>query len=252
MLSISVIVPLYNEGEAVNELVAHLRQIPDLHEVVLADASDQPRSRTALARLQKNLTRQHNQRNQRDQRTTPIRILQCPTRARAAQMNAAAKSCRGTVLLFLHCDTRLPRDCATAITRALTQTNHHQQEKIWGWFRLRLHATGARYRLLERMINLRARLSRIATGDQAIFIQRRAFTRAHGFADIALMEDIELSRRLKRLAHPCILPQAVTTSARRWQQNGWLRTILHMWKLRLYYWLGMHPNALAARYQNVR
>lgn len=232
---ISVIVPLYNEGEAVHRLIDHLRQINGLAEVVLVDASDEPKSVAVRDELSRQL-----------ENDSFIRVLTCDTAGRAAQMNAGANQCSGTVLLFLHCDTRLPLHTAQSISQCIADG------RAWGWFNLRLDARGGMYRVLETMINLRSRLSRIATGDQAIFIQRHTFEKQLGFAEIALMEDIELSRRLKRLSKPGIIAQPVVTSARRWQQNGLLRTILFMWKLRFLYWLGGSPERLAARYQNVR
>ncbi len=234
---ISVVVPLYNEGDAVLRVVAHLRQVAGVAEVVLVDSSDQPQSLATLVQLQQQLQMDND----------PLcRVLKCHVRGRALQMNAGAEQCRGATLLFLHCDTRLPATAAQGIARRLAQGH------VWGWFNLRLDARGSAYRLLERMINLRSRCCRIATGDQAMFVQRRVFIAQRGFAEIALMEDIELSRRLKRCGQPGAISQPVLTSARRWQKNGVVRTVLCMWKLRFLYWLGGNPEGLARRYQNVR
>ncbi len=248
---ISVIVPLYNEGERVRRLVAHLQRIPGVGEAVLADASDAPASRAVMDALTEELARRQrrdnsNNRDSPDNPPAPIRVLRCGTPGRAAQMNAGAEQCSGSTLLFLHCDTRLPPDAAENIRRCIARGH------AWGWFDLRLDARGPAYRVLERMINLRSRASRIATGDQAMFVERRAFARLRGFPGIALMEDVEMSRRLKGLGAPGVIPRPALTSARRWQKNGVLRTVLLMWKLRFLYWLGRSPEALAARYRDVR
>ncbi|MGI9311303.1 MAG: TIGR04283 family arsenosugar biosynthesis glycosyltransferase, partial [bacterium] len=150
------------------------------------------------------------------------------------------------VLLFLHCDTRLPPDAARRVREALARGC------LWGWFDLRLDARGAAYRVVERMINLRARASGIATGDQAMFVLRRVFEQQRGFAGIALMEDVEMSHRLKRLGRPGRIAQAALTSARRWRRHGLARTIWLMWKLRFQYWRGARPDALATRYRDAR
>ena len=236
---LSVIVPLYNERERVAPLVEHLRRLPGVGEVVLADASDDARSKAALAQLAARLT-------DTGMGEPRIRLVRCPRVGRAAQMNVGAAQCGGEALLFLHCDTRLPTGAAERIGERVARGH------AWGWFKLRLDARGAVYRLLERMICLRARLSGIATGDMAMFIQRRVFERERGFAEIALMEDVELSRRLRRRGRPAVIALPATTSARRWQQNGVLRTVLLMWKLRFLYWLGRSPDQLAAVYHHVR
>ena len=231
---ISVVVPLYNEGERVNSLLAHLRELPGLAEAVLADASDEASSKALMDELAGRIC------------NDPfVRLVKCPTPGRALQMNAGAGQCTGEVLLFLHCDTRLPA-AVEEIHRCIARG------RAWGWFDLRLDGRGAVYRLLERMINLRARACRIATGDQGMFVERRVFAKVGGFAEISLMEDVELSRRLKKIGPPAVIPRPVLTSARRWRQDGVLRTVLLMWKLRFLYWLGGNPERLAASYRNVR
>ena len=232
---ISVIVPLYNEGERVNRLLAHLRRLPGLGEAVLVDASDELASTAVINELDGRV------------RDDPfVRLVKCPVPGRAVQMNAGAERCDGSILLFLHCDTRLPPTAAEEIFAAIAAG------RVWGWFDLRLDASGPMYRLLERTINLRARFCRIATGDQAMFVARRVFARHGGFAEIPLMEDVEMSRRLKGLGPPAVIVRPVLTSARRWQKNGVLRTVGLMWKLRFLYWLGGSPERLAAVYRDVR
>jgi rSAM/selenodomain-associated transferase 2 len=168
-------------------------------------------------------------------------------RGRAAQMNAGAAAARGDVLLFLHADTRLPDDFADAIVRALAAP-----DAVAGFFAVLLDAAGWRYRMIGRLISVRSRLTRIATGDQAIFVRRDVFEALGGYAPLPLMEDIELMRRLKRRGRVVALPQAVTTSARRWQRHGVWRTVLLMWTLRLAYYAGISPVTLARWYRDAR
>lgn len=168
------------------------------------------------------------------------RVLAAP-RGRASQMNAGAAACAGRMLLFLHADTRLPAGADALVARALA-------ERTWGRFDVRIDGAHPMLRVVERMINLRSRLTGIATGDQAIFVRRGVFEAAGGFPDLPLMEDVALSRRLKSHGRPACLRQTVLTSGRRWERHGVLRTILLMWRLRLAYFLGADPKRLAVRY----
>ena len=148
------------------------------------------------------------------------------------------------MLLFLHADTRLPPGWAPMVREAL---DNHGRE--WGRFDVRLDGAHPMLRVIERAMNLRSRLSGIATGDQAIFVSRAAFREAGGFPDIALMEDIALSRVLRARSRPACLRAPVVTSSRRWERDGIARTIVLMWRLRLRYALGADPNDLARQYR---
>ncbi|UVW30046.1 TIGR04283 family arsenosugar biosynthesis glycosyltransferase [Massilia sp. H6] len=165
-------------------------------------------------------------------------------RGRALQMQAGARAARGAVLLFLHADTLLPENADRLILDGLAPGAH-----VWGRFDVRISGRAPMLRVVGAFINLRSRLSGIATGDQAMFATRAAYQDAGGFPAQPLMEDIELSRRLKRLSSPLCLAARVTTSGRRWETNGLWRTILLMWRLRLQYWLGASPELLAQRYR---
>ena len=171
-------------------------------------------------------------------------VLLAP-RGRAAQMNAGARwdgRPRADVLLFLHSDTRLPAEADGLISAAM------QNGADWGRFDVRLDSGQTLLRLVASMMNLRSRLTGIATGDQALFVRREVFERVSGFADQPLMEDIELCSRLRKISAPACLRQRVTTSARRWEQHGIWRTMVLMWRLRLAYFLGANPHTLAQRY----
>lgn len=170
------------------------------------------------------------------------RIVNAP-RGRARQMNAGAQVARGDVLWFLHADTRASAEAIDALLAALAQP-----QCAWGRFDVRLSGTLPLLRVVEHMMNLRSRWTGIATGDQGLFVRRDLFARMGGFQDIPLMEDIELSRRLKHEAPPVCLRECLVTSSRRWEQNGIVRTILLMWRLRFAYWLGVSPERLAALY----
>ena len=164
-------------------------------------------------------------------------------RGRATQMNAGAVAAQGDVLLFLHADTRLPPDADQLIRVGLAQSRCG-----WGRFDVTIDGSHPLLRLVAAFMNARSRLTAITTGDQAMFATREAFTAAGGFPDIALMEDIEFARRLKRVSPPLCLTARVTTSGRRWEQRGVLRMIFLMWRLRLAYFFGAKPDDLARQY----
>jgi rSAM/selenodomain-associated transferase 2 len=163
-------------------------------------------------------------------------------RGRAVQMNAGAAASRGKVLLFLHADTGLPDAADRHIAAAV------RDGALWGRFDVIIDGTHPMLKIVAWSMNRRSRWTGIATGDQAMFVRREVFSAAGGFPDIALMEDITLSRVLRRRGWPACLRQRVHTSGRRWQQRGVFRTILLMWRLRLAYFLGADPADLAVRY----
>jgi rSAM/selenodomain-associated transferase 2 len=167
-------------------------------------------------------------------------LLRCAA-GRSRQLNTGAAAARGRYLLFLHADTT-PLFDGAQLAAVLADGPG------WGFCPVRLSGPGPALRLVERSMNLRSRLTGIGTGDQLQFVQRELFTRSGGFADLPLMEDVELSRRLRRQWRPRILPWPVRTSSRRWEENGVLDTVLLMWRLRLAFALGADPQALWRRY----
>jgi rSAM/selenodomain-associated transferase 2 len=172
------------------------------------------------------------------------RVLSAP-RGRALQMNAGAAIAGGDVILFLHADTRLPKNADALLCDALMKA-----QRVWGRFDVAF--SGGALPLVAVTMNLRSRLTGISTGDQAIFVRREAFARVGGFPAIALMEDVALSARLKRVSPPACLRARVTTSPRRWRRHGTLRTVLLMWRLRLAFFLGADPKRLARAYGHGR
>ena len=170
------------------------------------------------------------------------RLIAAP-RGRGAQMNAGANVAHADVLLFLHADTRLPDDADRCVLDGLAASG-----RAWGRFDVCIEGRHPLFPLIGAMMNLRSRATGIATGDQAMFVNRSAFAAVGGYPDIPLMEDIVLSRRLKRLTRPLCVRARALTSGRRWEKHGVMRTILTMWRLRLAFFFGASPEKLASRY----
>jgi rSAM/selenodomain-associated transferase 2 len=168
------------------------------------------------------------------------RVIASP-RGRGPTMNAGAALGTGDALLFLHADTALPQNADRLIAAAF-------ERRAWGRFDVCIGGSHPLLGVVAHMINWRSRLTGIATGDQAIFVTRAAFSAVGCFPDLPLMEDIALSRKLKRLCRPVCISTPVITSGRRWEYHGVLRTIVLMWRLRLAYYLGVEPARLALRY----
>ena len=220
---LTLVVPVLNEAACIREALTALAPLRTRgHEVIVVDGG----STDDTVELAAPLCNQ---------------VVRAP-RGRALQMNAGARVASGEALVFLHADTRLPERADDEIALALAQAS-------WGRFDVRIASPRPLLRLVARAMNLRSRLSGIATGDQAIFVRRQAFP---GFPEIPLMEDIAFSRRMKRRGRPACLRACVTTSARRWEARGVVRTILLMWRLRLLYALGMTPQRLAREYADQR
>jgi rSAM/selenodomain-associated transferase 2 len=165
-------------------------------------------------------------------------------RGRARQMNAGAAVAQGEALLFLHADTTLPPLADAAVVRALTAGGAD-----WGRFDVRISGRSALFPVIAVFMNARSRLSGIATGDQALFVRTALFRQQGGFAELPLMEDIELTRRLRAHGRPACLGERVLTSGRRWETRGVWRTIWLMWRLRWLYWRGTPAEVLARAYR---
>ncbi len=224
-MRLSIIIPTLNESAHIGGLLADLAPTRQAgHEVILVDGGSADGPVEGASRL-------------------VDRSLRAP-RGRASQMNAGASAATGEVLWFLHADSRLTPEAPAALIAAC------QAGTAWGRFDVLLSGRPRVLRLVERLMNLRSRLSGIATGDQGIFVARAAFERAGGFPDIPLMEDIALSKALRRQARPACLRVRIVTSSRRWEEQGVVRTVLLMWRLRLAYAMGADPHRLARLYGN--
>jgi rSAM/selenodomain-associated transferase 2 len=175
-----------------------------------------------------------------------LRLISAPP-GRARQLNAGAAAATGDVLLFLHADCHLPPCAGRLVQQALANPM-----MVGGRFDVRFDRSCLWGRVISALMNLRSRLTRISTGDQAIFVRRPIFEGLGGFSDIPIMEDIDFSVRLKRAGRIAAISECVTTSFRRWERQGPMRTILLMWSLRFLYWIGVNPRRLAKCYAAVR
>lgn len=220
---LSVIIPVRNEAQALPLLLADLAPLraAGAQLIVVDGGSDDGTREQAAGRVDL--------------------VLQSEP-GRARQMNAGAAAANGDYLWFVHADTRVE---APAVARLLDVL---ARRPCWGRFDVSLSAPGLAFRLIGSMINLRSRLTGVASGDQGIFVARATFDALGGYAQIPLMEDLELCRRLKRLARPQCLRPPLSTSSRRWERGGVWRTVLLMWRLRLAYYCGANPEQLARQY----
>lgn len=225
MTRLSVIIPCLNEGAVITALLGDLQPLRAAgHEVLLVDGGSGDDSLKLAEPMVDRL------------------LTSAP--GRALQMNAGAAAAVGELLWFLHADSRLPPDAASQLQRAMAAG------RLWGRFDVRLDGRRAIYRVIEWLMNRRSCLSGVATGDQAMFVSRELFRSVGGFPVIPLMEDIALSKRLRAIARPACLRPPVTTSSRRWERHGVVRTVLLMWRLRLAYFLGVPPQKLARAYRS--
>lgn len=224
-MRISIIIPVINEAEHIESTLTYLEPLrQNGHEIIVVDGGSHDAT-VKLASIKADTL-----------------ITSAP--GRAQQMNTGARQATGDVLWFLHADTRVSSDAARQILLVLNNQNNY-----WGRFDVRLSGQHFLLRIVEQLMNLRSCLTGIATGDQGIFVRRACFEAIGGFRQIPLMEDIELSKRLKKWSRPCCIHQRIVTSSRRWEKNGVLRTIFLMWRLRLAYALGVSPEKLALLYR---
>lgn len=225
-LSIAVIVPLLNEAATLPAMLKHWSDL-NADELFIVDGGSTDGSRELL-----------------DQ--SGLHWLSSET-GRARQMNVGAAASSSDVVLFLHADTRLPPQALSLVRQALRHTG-----TVAGRFDVRIDGGHPMLRVVERAMNWRSRLTGISTGDQAMFVRREVFDRLGGFPEQPLMEDIQLSKRLKREGGLACLSACVTTSARRWERFGIFSTMALMWRLRFLYWLGASPERLVAMYREAR
>jgi rSAM/selenodomain-associated transferase 2 len=222
----SIIIPVLNESQSLPHCLAALQPLRNRAEIIVADGG----STDATVRIASGLA---------------DRVISA-RKGRALQMNAGAQQAKGDVLLFLHADTALP-DAALGLIE-----QHLAEGGQWGRFDIRLRGRPVMLKVIARMMNWRSRLTGIATGDQVIFATRQAFFGVGGYPEIALMEDIALSKLLKTIGPPICLTAKATSSGRRWESFGVWKTVLLMWSLRLRYFFGAEPAKLAALYQRGR
>ncbi len=215
---LSVIVPVLNDATGLQRLMDDLRQTP--FEVVVVDGGSDDDSVAVAASAD---------------------VAISAPRGRGTQMNAGVAVAKGDWLWFVHADTRLPNGAVAALGEQLTQPG-------WGFFAVRLDGRSGAYRIIERAMTLRSAITGIATGDQGIFVHREILAAAGGVPRQSLLEDVELCRRLRRVARYRRVTARLVVSTRRWERDGLMRTVLLMWWLRLRYFLGGDPARLACRY----
>lgn len=216
----SIVVPLLNEAASLPQLIEQLQRLSKQCQVIPVDGGSDDGTFEMLKELFPQTIR--------------------TTVGRATQMNAGAALAQGEYLLFLHADTILPESFVDQI------------KDDWGRFDVRFDNDSVVMRVVAFFMNQRSRYTKVATGDQAIFIKKSVFQKIEGFAEIPLMEDVEITKRLRQ-TFTCHCSRAkVITSARRWQLNGILSTVLLMWKLRLQYFCGVSPEELRQKYADVR
>jgi len=218
----SIVIPVLNEESEIEKFLSTLETFKEHGEIILVDGGSQDNTITIAVPLVDKIIKS--------------------SRGRAKQMNAGAQAANGKILLFLHADTYLPSNALTLIEQGLSQ--HYQ----WGRFDIKLSGPHFMFLVIAQCMNWRSRLTGISTGDQALFVQKLVFNQAGKFPEIPLMEDIAICKNLKSFGPPLRLKAKITTSSRRWEQFGIIRTILLMWWLRLLYFLGYNPETLAQLY----
>ncbi|BFU94169.1 MAG: glycosyl transferase [Nitrospira sp.] len=234
--SISVIIPTLNEAETIRDTLLATACL-GFREIIVVDAGSTDRTRDIVAETTSDLRRTGS--------AAVLLLTSMP--GRAVQLNTGAQAAGGEVLLFLHADTRLPSQAKISIETALAG-----RPAVGGRFDVQFDIPSGWGYVISALMNLRSRLTRISTGDQALFVRKAVFEEVGGFPEIPLMEDIEFSARLKRRGRIVALRDVVTTSYRRWRRRGPLRTITLMWILRFLYWAGVNPHRLARWYPAVR
>jgi len=218
---VSIIVPLLNEFAVINDLIEHLSSL-NADEIIIVDGGSNDGTRRAVL-------------------AAGFRLIDSEA-GRAYQMNAGAASAQYDVLFFLHADTRRPT----------TYLSEVQQAQMWGRFDVRFDTASLAMQTIARFMNTRSRITSVVTGDQALFVRAEAFAAIGGFPLIPLMEDVAISKILRKLHAPYCSQAQVITSARRWQKHGVVKTVLKMWWFRLAYFMGISPQTLKRGYQDVR
>jgi rSAM/selenodomain-associated transferase 2 len=223
-MKFSVIIPTLNEEKTIQSCLLALQPLRNDCEIIIVDGDSIDNTKIlALPLVDKVMT---------------------SAKGRAKQMNNGASYATGDILIFLHADTRLPENALPLIQQKISSTRQ------WGRFDIQLSGNSFMLKVIAQMMNWRSRLTRIATGDQVIFVTRMAFDKAGQYPEINLMEDIALCKALKKISPPICLKDKVISSGRRWEHNGIYRTILLMWSLRLRYFFGADPQTLAFLYTN--
>jgi rSAM/selenodomain-associated transferase 2 len=231
-VTFTVIIPTLNEARVIETTLRVTAQL-GFHDIIVVDGGSTDDTRALVESVAARTG-------------TSVRLLSSAA-GRARQLNAGAAVCTADVLLFLHADSHLPHTAGQAMQQALGDA-----AVVGGRFDVRFDRPSICGHIISTLMNWRSRLTGISTGDQAIFVRRAIFQRLGGFSDIPIMEDIDFSARLKQVGETAAIRAQVTTSFRRWERQGPLRTIFLMWSLRFLYWIGVSPHRLARFYAAVR
>jgi rSAM/selenodomain-associated transferase 2 len=229
---ISIVIPVLNEESQIATTLAELETVVcgQQTELIVADGGSVDRTVEVASRFE------------------VVRIVHCGQANRGWQMNEGAAAARGDVLLFLHADVQLPPNALSSIRQSLVDATI-----AGGCFQIQFPAdASASLRAVAWGINLRTRLFKTATGDQAIFLRRSVFDDIGGYETFPLMEDIALFNAMKGKGSVVVLNEQVGISPRRWLKFGVWRTVLLMYALRFGYWLGVHPATLKKFFLDVR
>lgn len=225
-LSISIIIPVLNEEERIIRALDHLSKIQDdtVLDIIVVDGNHKGNTLLFL----------------HDRKVITIKS----EKGRARQMNSGAKRARGDILLFLHADTSVPDNAFERIITVIKTGRY-----VGGAFNFGFDSQRWVFKLIAAVASMRSRITRIPFGDQAIFIKRNYFEEIGGFCDIPLMEDLELMKRIRRRGDPIhIIPLKLTTSARKWEEEGVIYTTLRNWLLQFLYFCGVSPEKLVGYY----
>ncbi|MBI5327641.1 MAG: TIGR04283 family arsenosugar biosynthesis glycosyltransferase [Deltaproteobacteria bacterium] len=215
-MSISVIIPTLNEED---NLEHTLKSVGQDAEIIIADAG----SSDSTIKIANGFT---------------DKIIMSE-KGRGAQMDNGARMATGDIFLFLHADTRLPDGWMEKVAEALKDA-----KVVGGGFRLKINSGKFSFSIIEAIVNLRSRRLGFIYGDQAIFVRRDVFLSVGGFMGLPLMEDVDLMRRLKKVGKVILVDAQASTSPRRWEKRGVLRTTLRNWMFLSLYYLGVSPQKL--------
>jgi rSAM/selenodomain-associated transferase 2 len=222
----SVIIPVLNEPLIVNQTIEHVYRLGSGFELEVIVVDGDTEGKTI-----------------REIKNRDV-VKNVSPKGRGKQMNKGASLANGDILLFLHTDTELPEDAFAAISSTADKVRC-----VAGSFDLGIKSERLIFRLIEQVVHVRTRITRIPYGDQAIFVKRDVFKGMKGFREIPLMEDVELMKRIKKSgSRICIIPQKVKTSPRRWEREGVLYCTLRNRVLISLYHLGVDPERLVKFY----
>lgn len=224
-MSISIVIPTLNEAACLTETLRSVRAEKP-HEIIVVDGG----SSDATCDLAREAD-----------------YVLHGSRGRAAQMNHGAAHGSGDVLLFLHADCTLEAGALRAAEECL-----RRRHVVAGCFHMTVTADGLAYRVVDVCATARVRLTGLIYGDQGLFVERRLFERIGGFPLLRLMEDVFISKTLRRQGRVVVAPRRIFVSPRRWQRQGVVRQTLRNWTLTALAAAGVHPDRLAAFYPMVR